>query len=271
MRNSVPVVRTDEDDQELPLIGYTVAERAAMRIVPAPANRAWIAAGSDGFARRCLPLMMANQAEWWILNSHTFSAIWEGNRRSSALRLDYGDQQDPYPAVSHFGHGIITFELPFLFRTPPGWNLTAGGPTNLPKDGVSPLAGLIETDWTSAYFTMNWQITRPDTTIVFEAGEPICAIRPDRRGDLARFRPVLLPKDGSPAEQGSREFEESRVKFGTEQRIPGTPAYAAKWQRHYLRGESVTGERFPDHEKKLKLRPFGSPGDPTPESRSELP
>jgi hypothetical protein len=50
-------------------------------------------------------------------------------------------------ALSHFAHGILTFQLNYLFRTEPGWNMFATGPTNNPKDGIAPLSGVIEIDW----------------------------------------------------------------------------------------------------------------------------
>ena len=49
--------------------------------------------------------------------------------------------------ASHFGDGILTWHLPILFRTPPGYNLLVRGPANYPKDAVSPLEGIVETDW----------------------------------------------------------------------------------------------------------------------------
>ena len=42
-------------------------------------------------------------------------------------------------AESLFGHGILTWTLPYLFRTPPGYNLLARGPANWPKDGSAHL------------------------------------------------------------------------------------------------------------------------------------
>ena len=78
--------------------------------------------------------------------------------------------------VSHFGCGIITWTLPYLFQTPPGWSLLARGPANWPFDGVSPLEGIVETDQAASTFTMNWKITRPDFTVRFDRGDPICMI-----------------------------------------------------------------------------------------------
>ena len=102
---------------------------------------------------------MADQAGWFVLNSHPLTAIWDGGASPERLRVEYHGGQPPYPASSHFGHGILTWHLPYLFRTPPGWNLLARGPANRPKAGVSPLEGLVETDWAVATFTMNWQLT----------------------------------------------------------------------------------------------------------------
>ncbi|HMZ02762.1 MAG TPA: DUF6065 family protein, partial [Burkholderiaceae bacterium] len=58
--------------------------------------------------------------------------------------------------TSHFGSGILTFSLPYLFRTSPGYGMLVRGPTNCAKDGAAPLDGIVETDWAPYSFTMNW-------------------------------------------------------------------------------------------------------------------
>ncbi|MFD4659395.1 DUF6065 family protein [Kitasatospora sp. NPDC058444] len=240
----------------LPLTAYTVDGGPDLPLVPAPVHREWIAATDEGFARRCLPLMMANQSEWWILNNSTFTVEWEGNRHAPALRVRYADENARRAAFSNFGHGVLTFHLPYLFRTPPGWDLLVRGPANLPKDGITALSGLIETDWTSAFFTMNWQVTRPHHPIEFRAGEPVCALVPQRRDELTRFRPETTPLAGSPEEAGYRAFSASRDRFSEERLVPGTRAHQQQFQRHYLRGENHHGERFPEHRRKVDLQPF---------------
>ena len=37
-------------------------------IVPAAANREWMDVETNGWANRCLPLRIANQAGWFLLN-----------------------------------------------------------------------------------------------------------------------------------------------------------------------------------------------------------
>ena len=74
---------------------------------------------------------------------------------------------------SHFGEGVITWNIPFLFRTSPGYNLLVRGPSNWIKDGVQALEGIVETDWAVQTFTMDWKFTRPRRWVRFEADEPI--------------------------------------------------------------------------------------------------
>jgi hypothetical protein len=100
-------------------------------------------------------------------------------------------------ATSHFGHGIITWHVPFLFRLPEGWNLRARGPVNQPKDGVCALEGLIEADWNVASFTMNWVFTRPGT-VVFEESEVFCVVYPEQRLAIERFAPVIRALESEP-------------------------------------------------------------------------
>ncbi len=78
---------------------------------------------------------------------------------STKLLFDRRQEHGQYPATSMFGHGILTFHIPFLVRTHPGYNLLVRGPANMPRDGVSPLEGIVETDWAVATFTMSWQLT----------------------------------------------------------------------------------------------------------------
>ena len=66
----------------------------------------------------------------------------------------------------------------------------AMGPPNHIKDGIQPLAGLVETDWLPFPFTMNWLFTRPGT-VRFEKGEPFCFITLAQDKPLEEFEPVI--------------------------------------------------------------------------------
>lgn len=237
---------------------------APLRLTPAPASRAWLAdiqGGGHHYALRCLPLLIANQAGWLIRNSHRFFAVWTGGTKPSDLKIVYQGGAPPYPAVSNFGYGIVTWAIPYLFRTPPGYNLLVRGPTNWPKDGACPLDGIVETDWAEAPFTMNWKLTRPKVPVIFGADEPICLIMPQRRGELEAFQPEIRDIEAAPELNGGyRRWQESRARFQAEMRCPDSEAAREGWQRHYFQGTSVAGRQAFEHQVKLKIRHFEERG-----------
>jgi hypothetical protein len=246
---------------ELTLIAYRIGPSAPMRLIPAPSGRAWMHATVDRFAERCLPLLIANQAGWLVLNSHPLRVTWSGGNNMASVTIEYLSGLPPYPAVSHFGHGILTWHIPYLFRTPPGYNLLVRGPSNWPKDGVSPLEGIVETDWTVATFTMNWKLTRPNQPVTVEVDEPICMLVPQRRGELETFHPRVLAIEKEPNEHRRfQRWSESRGRFlhelKTPLKTPGSDAVSQLWQKHYFQGKSSDGGDAPEHQTKLKLREF---------------
>jgi hypothetical protein len=209
------------------------------------------------FANRCLPLRIANQAGWFVLNSHAVRVTWSGGNELSALEIEALDASVVPPAASHFGHGILTWHIPYLFRTPPGYNLHARGPANWPKDGVHPLEGIVETDWSVSTFTMNWKLTRANLPIIFEADEPICMIVPARRGELEYFKPEIRDIEGDPElDSGYQQWARSRARFNSELQVPESEAAKRSWQKHYFQGTSPSGLRAAEHQTKLKLRSF---------------
>lgn len=275
------------------LIAYETAPSDGFELVTAPHGRDWMDTTYDRSAYRCLPLLIANQAGWLILNPATVRVKWDGGPNLDAIELQrwqpathpqvlaaaaaavggmipsIGDGQASRdihgaPAVpdsnfpmSHFGVGIITWTLPFLFRTPPGYNLLVRGPANQVKDGVAPLEGIVETDWSPSTFTMNWRMTRPDTWVTFAKGEPICMIVPQRRGELEEFTPEILPIGADPAlDAANARWCESRGQFNTDRKQPGSVAAKAGWEKHYFQGTAPDGLVAPEHQTRLRLRPF---------------
>jgi uncharacterized protein DUF6065 len=242
---------------ELPLMAYCTNWALNMPLVAAPRERGWMEATPQRFANRCLPLLIANQAGWLILSGHKVAATWDGGAGLESIRVEHLSGGPPYSAASHFGSGILTFSLPYLFRTPPGFNLLVRGPTNSPKDGISPLDGVVETDWLEATFTMNWKLTRPHHTVVFEVGEPVAMIVPQPRGELECFRPEIrdLADDPELADAFQR-WCQSRIQFNAELKQPGSDAQRQRWQKHYFQGASVSSAKPFEHQSKLMLQPF---------------
>ena len=177
----------------------TGAEKPKLR--PAPAKRPWMDATPAAFAYRCLPLTIANAYGWELLCPAAFSLLWRGQGRHDLEAVEIRPAEDEDGAglpLSHFGSGIVTFQIQGLFETDPGVNLFVGGPVNAPKDGIAPLSGIVETDWSPFTFTMNWQITRPGVRIHFEKGEPFAQIFPIEPRLVEEMTPAFRALEDNP-------------------------------------------------------------------------
>jgi Family of unknown function (DUF6065) len=228
-------------------------------IRPAESTRPWMDRTPESFAYRCLPLNIANAHGWEILTPAGFEAYWRGGSSTAdvVVRPDVGMPSSSAP-VSLFGQGTFTIHVQALFRTPPGWNLLAGGSPNSAKDGVAPLSGVIETDWAPYTFTMNWRFTRRNHWVRFEAGEPICFIQPAQRDALERMNPKFVPLSDNP--DAARQFaawSESRNSFQAKVAEKAPSAPTDQWQKRYYRGLDMDDKPgVPDHQAKLRLKPF---------------
>jgi hypothetical protein len=205
---------------------------------------------------------MANQCGWEMANPVDFTAEWDGTTLLEGVRI-LGKLDAEVPVRSHFGHGILTWTIPYLFKTSPGYNLLMRGPANRPKDGVAALEGVVETDWCPATFTVNWVFTRPGV-VEFARGEAIAMLVPCRRGELETIEPRLTSLDQADMTlQEYRAWRCSREAFLQE--LPNVdPANRRdQWQGDYFRG--ALGEPPPGTGRlqiRMHLRTFekGEPG-----------
>jgi hypothetical protein len=238
------------------LVAY-VMDGHNLQIRPAPLERDWMDQTNQRFAYRCLPLNIANAHGWEILAPGGFTARWNGLAGKDAVDVipDPGAQIN---AVSHFGHGVLTFHVSCIFRTDPNVDLFVTGPLNRPKDGIGALSGVIETDWAAYSFTMNWLFTRPYADVRFEAGEPFAHLFPVARGALERIEPELRKLPEVPElEHEYKVWSERRDGFNADLEKPGSQAHTERWQKSYFRGINPLGSPAPDnHQSKLRLNPF---------------
>jgi hypothetical protein len=235
----------------------------------APATRDWMDAVVDRHAYRCLPLNVANAHGWEVLWPFGFTAEWNGEPHPANLVLRDDDGRTPpvTRVASHFGHGIVTFHVGYLFRTEPGYDLVAGGPMNRPRDGIAPLAGIVEADWLPFPFTMNWQMTRPGR-VRFERGEPICSVFPMPRGLLEDVEPEIVALHDHPEVAAQlRDWAQRRAALMRELQVAPRPLKDA-WLRDYFVGRMPDGATAPGHRTRLKLAepadrraPAGKPAD----------
>lgn len=266
-------------NNETPFIAYDVYGETDYRISAASPHRKWMDQTPSRYAYRCLPLVIANQHGWFIEAPFSFRAIWNGGEDAKDIEIVLDDVPDKR-VMSHFGFGVLTFSIPYLFRTPPGINLLAKGPANYHKDGIQALEGIIETDWSHYSFTMNWRFTRPNHEIRFEKFEPICMIVPVNRHLAPSLVPQLVNlKEHPELHQQHTRWMDSREKFNNDLATFEPEAVAQGWQRSYMLGRDIDGNSFPDHQTRLSLREFQrdttqtetSSADSNPKATGETP
>jgi hypothetical protein len=147
---------------------------AGWALRPSPVRRHWMS--QHPYAYQCLPMVVANQWGWQVLCPADVRVIWNGMPDPEGLRVEV-DPQWTAAVKSQFGQGIVTFSLPWLFRTPPGWDLYVKGPSNRWKPNCVPLEGVIETWWLNYTFTLNWKLVEPGI-VDFACGESLGQLVP---------------------------------------------------------------------------------------------
>lgn len=207
-----------------------------IEIVPAPVRRPWMDASPERSAYRCLPLNIANSHGWQILNPSAFAVRLVGEEGQEELEFQYERPEAP-PAVSHFGLGMVTFHVPALITTSPGVSLFVSGPTNHPKFGISPLSGVVETDWLPFTFTMNWRMTAKNHWVTFEKDEPFAMFFPVRLAETEAFEVEIGELDDDPELKAKfTAYSQDRAAFNADfdARAPGDKK--GLWQKTYIRG-----------------------------------
>jgi hypothetical protein len=190
----------------------------------------------------CLPLVMANQWGWQVLCPADVRVVWDGSPGPDGLRVEV-DPQYAVAVKSQFGAGIVTFSPPWLFRTPPGWDLYAKGPGNRWKSNCVPLEGVIETWWLNYTFTLNWKLLQPGE-VTFAQGESLAQLIPVPHDTFAGARAVEVPivlEDPKAAEELLEWLAERR-------RIAETPV---RVHHLYRKAEEIEG-----HLARLSVPPF---------------
>jgi len=221
-------------------------------------QRGWMDATPSRYAYRCLPLTIVNQTGWWIRNPVGFSATWRGTTEPGSIDFRFDTEPEIWGGWinSQFGEGIITWNTPFLFRTKPqGSRLLVLGPANHFKANAHPLTALIESDWMSMSFTMNYKIMTPGEPVRFDVGDPLFQAIPlisnacaDLEGASVTYQKLAEDPDVSRSYQ---EWHEGRRRFH-EQKARGD-VRPDDWQKDYFQGRDAIGrEAPPDHMTKVR-------------------
>lgn len=260
-----------DNGERLDFVAYDLLPSEHLpELVPAKRAREWMVKTDQSFANRCLALLMANQNGWWLLNREAFSATWDGGKDASAITFEWdvpkGVRDHSVGAGSRFGYGILSWHVPYLFRTPPGWNLVTKGPANMPKDGIGPLEGLIEADWADVTFTMNWKFTRADHPVRFEEGEPFAMLTPHQRGaveamDTERKSIAEAPESLERMRSWALRRQEQDKRAFLASYFPEAKAMKVDWDGAYMRGDRDGSSPFDGHQRVMDVKAFDRSAD----------
>jgi len=230
-------------------------------IRPARPKREWMDRTPENYAYRCIPMTAANTMGWEILNPVDCEFRWNGLTPHSQLFV-YREREIRYGPKSHFGTGVVTWDLPFLFKTPPEYGLVVTGPANHDRPHITPLDGFIRTDWLPFPFTMNWRITTPDVTLRFEEGEPIARIFPYPLALLDEMQievkdlssdPEFASKFKAWGEERQKNYQQRQQKLqaGSNEEKPDLDAL---WNRQYAKGSGSEGSAQ-EHQTVFRCQP----------------
>ncbi|MCA9295344.1 MAG: hypothetical protein KC983_02485 [Phycisphaerales bacterium] len=239
------------------LIAHETRDPTGWLIEPAPRLRGWFPDRTEELARRCLPMTMANQAGWVIRVPCDVNVMWSGKSGVDALTIAIPDDDDRARhgrfILSNFGGGIVTFALPWLFRTSPGIGLWVHGLDNEARSDAAPLSGLVETDWAVTPFTMSWRLLKRKTKVYFKAGEALCVITPYPMDLLEQFEPVHRRLVDDPP------LHDAMVAAIEQRRKTNAPGAERTFELDYVRGTTTGGTSRPpdtEHRTTMKVKPF---------------
>jgi hypothetical protein len=188
---------------------------------------------------------------WQVLCPADIAVAWNGGERIEDLAVR---SERANAATSNFAHGICTFDVGWLFRTPPGVHLMYTGPLNHVKDGATPITGVVETDWLPYTATMNWRLSRPGV-VTWDTGEPYCQIIPVKAGMLDSTELVLHDLADDPALLAEHvEWRRQRTEHRAKMTAGDADALKTPWLKHATVGRYASDGRSADGHHVTKLR-----------------
>lgn len=255
------------DAPEKVLTAYPVGLKSALPAIrPAERVRQWQLDTADSFAVRCLPLNIANNNGWELLLPGGLDVVYGGGRGLDDISI-YPHGDGACVAQSHFGEGVLTFQVGYLFRTSDNVHMQISGPVNYFRDGIQALSGIIESDWSPYSTTMNYRFTRP-CRVSFCKGQPFAQISLIPAAFINRFdvRFAEMQADAPACKADFERWSASRADFNLRLAQGCPEAKKQKWQKLYYRGLYPDAERRHEaHRTRLAPAPFSTSGLPPAE------
>lgn len=196
---------------------------------------------------KCLPISIGNLQGFVFSLPFKFDVFWNGKQRPEDLFFKFYDDEKKFNnkshigIVSHFGHGIITIDVPVLFKTPPNVSLMTIAPPNFLTPGMNPLTSVIETDNLRFTFTLNIKMNIENTWIHVKKDSPLIGIIPVPRNfcdsfDIVYGKDIFDSKEIEQERLIAKEHKEKRKNLKNNSSYP--------WDRTYFNGTDIRGNVF---------------------------
>lgn len=208
-------------------------------------KRDWMDSYAHAFAYRCLPLKIANESGWLVRCPTNFTAEYVTDDSAiDSVKIKFDSENNIYTNYirSHFGRGVVTLSLPYIFRTPEPWCVWARGYPNYYKHNVSFLEGIIETYWLHSTFTYNIRIIEKNKPVEFKTGEPLMFLTCVNINEINKsIIDIDNISNNTELQRAYKEWSESRSNFNKKQRNP------EEWQKDYFKGLNTSNNIETNH------------------------
>lgn len=248
------------------LTAYRLGDTTGWSIEVAHRSREWMDRTPRKAAYWCLPIAMANQAGWVVRLPSTVTATWNGKDGPDAVKLDFPGKTNRMKGLvgTNFGAGIVSFALPWVFKTTDGTGLWVRGEPNSHTPDCVPLEGIVETDWSPFPFTMNYRIIKRNATVYFPEGMALCMLCPVTMDLFEATQPRMMNANEDPELVKELETHATKRKMQTGQIKPTEDMVDSQGRTKpvldYFKGEKTDGGAGTEkHRKAFELTPF----DPT--------
>ncbi len=229
----------------------------------AKATRDWMDRVPRKYVYRCIPLVAANTMGWELLNPVDTVAGWTGGAANTDVIIR-SKTPHKFGAVSHFGAAIVTWYVPFVFRTSPDLGLIITAPANHELADAVPLDAFVRTDWLPFPFTLNWRITRARVDVPVPRGTPLARILPY---PLALLEETTLDITDLASDPGfkaeveawgqarSKNVEKARKDVAEWLAGGAEPAGDGVWNRQYVHAKGAAKDGFAPHQTIFRPKP----------------
>ena len=215
------------------------------KVEPLPMKRAWMNNVVGTNAYQCVPLNIANQSGWVVLNPAEFCATWDGGPTNDSLQVHYHEDPKINYAMSHLHNGTLTIVPDFVIRTPEGISTLIRGVPNHPVPHITPLEAMVETDWLPFTFTYNFKFNLPGE-VIFRKNDPLFSFFPIKRAEIENYTVTMKPISSD------KDFSEEYFTYQNARN--DLIENKGPFQKFYAKGRSATRPyEIKNHQTQLKL------------------